>query len=514
MRRLLLALLLFLLPAAAGAQNTQIIVNGNPLPQGDILGSTGSDVAVMATPYFRAAGAQVRVQGNRLEAQWTGTILVIEAGNGKCQLNGSEIGLSMPPGMLEGDLVIQVCEMSKVLNARIEEGPGGITIWNDTLVNNGNIGIGAGAPPTQNTWQGSQAVNEPGNGGALTGNGGFPPGFATLTGTEMSSSGAIPGTGGLPDATAQSVMGMPFPQAGMGGLTSKPAENSSPYDRPVVSASSYGNQQFTMETPRSIDEVTAYGAKYGIQDANAYNQPGAMQPGIGVDQFGMPLGMSGNTTGNYGISSMASGNPNNPSNYSASAQNSSSTISYSDHRDPNRETGKAASRNEKQPLPAKAEIVNFDARRIMTFHHTNYEVTAKVRNEGELTFSKPFVLQLLARSKRFEHYELLETYLIEPLKPGQEVEVTKRVDGHQFPSLIDLTVTFKAIVLEEAPPKVSNASKKAAPKHTYGSGKTYGSDNSSENSDYETYGSNNSGKNAPAAPQIRETCSKTKTLHF
>ncbi|MCR5661930.1 MAG: hypothetical protein K6G50_07355 [bacterium] len=509
MRRLLLALLLFLLPAAAGAQDTQIIVNGNPLPQADILGSTGSDVAVKATPYFRAAGAQVKVQGNRLEAQWTGTILVIEAGNSKCLLNGTEIGLSLPPGMLEGDLVIPVCEVSKVLNARVEEGQGGITIWNDTLIGNGNIGVGASAPASQNNWQGSPAEMGPGNGGAFTGNGGFPPGFATLTGTQMSSSGAIPGTGGLPEATAQSVMGMPFPQAGMGGLTSKPAENSSPYDRPVVSASSYGNQQFTVEVPRNIDEVAAYSAKYGQQDPYGYNQQGGMSPGIGVDQFGMPIGMSGNTNGNYGISSYASGNPN-PTNYNAQANASSSTISYSEHRDPNRETGKAAGRSEKQPLPAKAEIVNFDARRIMTFHHTNYEVTAKVRNDGELAFSKPFVLQLLARSKRYEHYELLETYLIEPLQPGQEVEVTKRVDGHQFPSLIDLTVTFKAIVLEEAPPRVSNASKKAAPKHTYGSGKTYGT----ENSDSDSSENGASGNNGAATPQVRETCSKTKTLHF
>lgn len=108
--------------------------------------------------------------------------------------------------------------------------------------------------------------------------------------------------------------------------------------------------------------------------------------------------------------------------------------------------------------PARPVVSSLDARRQVTFHLSTYEVVAKVRNEGSLPQEKPFQVQLLARGEYNDDFELLEAFLVRPLGPGEEVELKKNADGHSFQSLQGMVVTFKVLIVEDAPPPSSTSS--------------------------------------------------------
>lgn len=108
--------------------------------------------------------------------------------------------------------------------------------------------------------------------------------------------------------------------------------------------------------------------------------------------------------------------------------------------------------------PARPVISSLDARRQVTFHLSTYEVVAKVKNEGSMPQEKPFQVQLLARGEYNDDFELLEAFLVRPLGPGEEVELKKNADGHSFQSLQGMVVTFKVLIVEDAPPPTSSYS--------------------------------------------------------
>lgn len=51
--------------------------------------------------------------------------------------------------------------------------------------------------------------------------------------------------------------------------------------------------------------------------------------------------------------------------------------------------------------------------------------------------------------KKNAQWDVVESYLINPLEPGQQVNISKRVDGHQYACLLDLSIDFKVSVVEE-----------------------------------------------------------------
>ena len=83
---LCLALLLGLLSSYVSAQqpqtqiNPDVLVNGQALERSAVIGSTGKDLAVKATPLLRATGASVEFDGNKLEASWSESMLTITVG--------------------------------------------------------------------------------------------------------------------------------------------------------------------------------------------------------------------------------------------------------------------------------------------------------------------------------------------------------------------------------------------------------------------------------------------------
>lgn len=116
--------------------------------------------------------------------------------------------------------------------------------------------------------------------------------------------------------------------------------------------------------------------------------------------------------------------------------------------------------------PARAVVSSLDARRQVTFHLSTYEVVAKVKNEGSLAQEKPFQVQLLARGEYNDDFELLEAFLVRPLGPGEEVELKKNADGHSFQSLQGMVVTFKVLIVEDAPPPSSTSSSSSSNRST------------------------------------------------
>lgn len=475
-----------------------VIVNGTSLPASTVIGSTGDDMAVAVTPVLRASGAQVRNNNGHLDALWGDNCnLQLQVGSNNYTYKGKTRILTTPCGALGDDLVMPLRQLCGIIEARVETLPdGNLAVYRDVV--------------------------------AATEQSPVPPRVPIYNAANYG-----------PDAAT----GQSFPEAGRGGLTSKVENVNTPYDRPQVSVANVGITSYTLETPRTTDAIQASSAApggspgtYSSGGASAYNSGG--YPGnsgynnggysggapsngggygggspygsganmgnsgisaggsspmgrVAVDQFGLPVGMSGGmSAGSYTPSGASSGmqgggssNPGPmqlalpsfmgknhtmviPSIFGASgamgstadsAQRRDEGIRYIDSpQNVNYQPTPRRDQNGREIalLPAKIEISEFDVQRMMSFHITAYEVRAKVKNSGQLACNKPFVLKLLAKSSRYSNYELLESYLINPLAPGAEVEVVKKVDGHQFTCLVDTRVDFKVAVLEEQIPKV------------------------------------------------------------
>jgi len=331
-------------PAPAGAP--PLAVNGQPLPPGAVLGSNGEDVVVLATPYLRALGAQVRVMGGHLEAWWTGGILTLDAGSDGCSWNGIMSRLREPVGSMSGDLLVGAVEIGRIVGARVESGEWGLAI--------------------------SRSSAAPGAAGQESGQGraGLPPGLSMIP-SEMT--GGLPPPQGLNPSSITE--GRPFPDPTTGGLSEKQGLYESPYQRPEIGT----------EIP--VEAVTP--------EPSPSPSPGYRPP--------------------------------------------------------------------------RAVVSDLQARHIMTFHLTSYELRAKIRNEGTVALTRPFQVQLLARGARNSNFELLEAYLVRALEAGEEIELKKNADGHQFQSLQGTSVTFKAVVIEEAPPPQANAEARPGPATVEGS---------------------------------------------
>ena len=353
LRNLALFLLLLLaLPALAQQADRvpPLAVNGQPLPPGSVLGSTGEDVAVLASPFLKAMGAQVRLAGGRLDASWPAGMLTLEAGRDLATWNGVPVRLAEPVGTMGGDLLVRAIEVARIVEARLESGEWGVAIFKS-----------AAMPPSASAPPSAPAENHAGARGNL------PPGLsmipADITGTVNA-----PGPSGTSSMSGADGLYFPdqvrgFPDPAMGGLSQREGPYDSPYRRPEIG---------------------------GNLPAEAALAP---QP-------------------------MASPSPG--------------------YRAP------------------RAVVSDLHARRIMTFHLSNYEVKAKIYNEGTVPLTKPFQVQLLARGERNNQFELLEAFLVRALDAGEEIEIKKLADGHQFQSLQGMSVTFKVVVIEDAPPPSAN----------------------------------------------------------
>ncbi|HBM97439.1 TPA: hypothetical protein DD394_08180, partial [bacterium UBP9_UBA11836] len=87
--------------------NPDVFVNGQALERSAVIGSTGKDLAVKATPLLKATGASVEFDGNKLEASWSESMLTITVGRSYCIYNGQSVKLEAPAGLYENDLVVR-----------------------------------------------------------------------------------------------------------------------------------------------------------------------------------------------------------------------------------------------------------------------------------------------------------------------------------------------------------------------------------------------------------------------
>ncbi|MBQ7567686.1 hypothetical protein IJT17_02660 [bacterium] len=470
-------LLLTSLPLSAQeAMPSALFVNDVPIAASALIGSTGSDVAVLVSPILRATGATIKATGNYVDALWSdNTGLLLELGRDTCTYGGQSVPLATPCGSLEGDLVMPLGELCAIIGARVEAAAdGSLRVYRDVVVDSAEA---------------------------------YGPSQAT---------------------------GQRFPEAGRGGLTSKVDNANAPYERPEVSVGTVGTSRYTIETPRSPEAI-----------ASAYQRPssgasmGVMGKQLAVDQFGIPLGMSvgmggyssgapmtgytagkaigglgtpnyGNTMGGTNTSAITPGmfSPANAGAGMPSGLGSvSNPLASSESQTPEgvryivaptppadlalRTDGAAG---DKAPGPAKISISSFDVQRLMSFHLTAYELKVRVKNEGGMVCAHPLMLQLMAKSKRYDSYELLESYVIDPLRPGDEVEVVKKVDGHQFTCLVDLTIDFKVSVLESKP--------------------VIGDKSAKINRERQEQLRRNPSLESEGERSYQETCSKTKTMRF
>ncbi len=425
-----LVLLLSLLSSLASAQqpqtqaqiNPDVFVNGQALERSAVIGSTGQDLAVKATPLLRATGASVEFDGNKLDASWSESILTLHVGRSHCIYNGQEIKLEAPAGLYENDLVVQLDDLCRIIKASVTKKGQQIAVqtanFNSSNVTNQNNQLATAPLPALNgrvSAKNAYLANIQ-NGGNIFG---MPP-LEAMPNTNGNYSSSV----SLPDSMENPA----FPEAGMGGLTTKNAK-SSPYERPLVSATNVGDRQITTETPRSVDDIASMANSPGIRYPSGLSQMSSMSAGMSAADFNM----------------------SHPSN---NQQPQPATISYS--AVPSGRTAynypTTANPKEKRPEPAKPEIIAFDVLRQMSFYATAYEIKATIRNTGELAVQKPFMVKFMVKShKRNSQWDVVESYLINPLEPGQQVDISKRVDGHQYACLLDLSIDFKVSVVEEVP---------------------------------------------------------------
>lgn len=457
--------LLCLLPQRALSQqiNPEVIINGNPLPASAILGSTGTDMAVKATPFFTCAGGVVKVSGSSLQCTWMGVSLELTAGAGECTYNGQKVALQTPSGMYENDLVVQLKEFSYIIGATVEEQNNKIIVWKQTNASAANTPVTTSPIPMGGSPK--MGLLNTFAGGSMPG---VMPGVMPGSAADSIPINSAPFDPTIPvsDPYAPAVNNRAFPEAGMGGLSSKSPETSSPYDRPTVSIASMGDNSYTVETPRNPEQIANFRSNYvnANQLESLYSLPG-----------GAPY-------------------PNAPQ-----PQMPADGVSYSQPADTYMYHGSPAAKNKSanhKPEPAKPVITQMDVIRRMSFHITAYEVKLKIRNDGELPFTKPFMVKLSAKETRADDqsWDLIEDYLVEPLQPGQEVEISKTADGHQFKCLLATSIVFRAVVLEEAP-----LVKDKYMERNWQSRKS----KQHEKEEIKTY-----------TPQVRETCRKEREITY
>lgn len=424
---LCLVLLFGVLGGLASAQqpqaqiNPDVLVNGQALERSAVIGSTGQDLAVKATPLLRATGASVEFDGNKLEASWSESMLTITVGRSYCIYNGQSVKLEAPAGLYENDLAVQLKDLCKVIKASVTQNGQQIAVQTANFSGSNNAAnqndqLATAPLPALNgrvSAKNAYLASIQSGGNVF----GMPP-LEALPNANGTYSTSV----SMPDSMENPA----FPEAGMGGLTTKNAK-SSPYERPIVSVSNVGNRQVTTESPRSINDVASMANSPSIRYPSGLSQMSTMSAGMSAADF----------------------NINHPSN---EQQAQPATISYS--AVPNGRTAynypTTANPREKQPEPAKPEVVEFDVLRQMSFYATAYEIKATIRNTGELAVQKPFMVKFMVKShKKNAQWDVVESYLINPLQPGQQVDISKRVDGHQYACLLDLSIDFKVSVVEE-----------------------------------------------------------------
>lgn len=101
------------------------------------------------------------------------------------------------------------------------------------------------------------------------------------------------------------------------------------------------------------------------------------------------------------------------------------------------------------------EVSYLQASKVLTFHLYEYKVVARVKNAGPQPLTRPFLVQFLARGSTDSSFEVLESFLVKGLAPGEEVELTKEASGHNFLSLQGLRVLFKVQLLYPAAQQAS-----------------------------------------------------------
>ncbi|MBQ7528802.1 hypothetical protein IJT10_02715 [bacterium] len=398
-------LLLFALPAIA--QNSQqiqqskpeIVINGNPLPPTAILGYTGSDWAVKATPFLSFSGAVVSVMNNRMEATWIDSTLVIVSEENTCQYNEQVIPLQLPCGMYQGDMIVQLSEICRIINATVEVQDGKIIVWNKTSSNT-PVDVAQGGPA-----------------GVTNAKAGYLNSFA---------SGNIPGLNSRNSRTSNTGYSEPdrsanqsFDQANLNNPNQN--ANMSPYERPIVSLTNIGGKNYTLESPRSAADIAASNPANAFNSAEKQGVMGAITNGQSVIKYSPTVTdpAQARVSDNRGV---AISNP----------------------PDINQQF--------RLPKPAKIVATSLFVEKDLSNLMTAYEITTKIRNDGEVACEKPFMVKIMAMGNRHPgSWEMLENYLIDPLQPGQEVEITKKADGNQFPTLQSMRIIFKVSVLEEVP---------------------------------------------------------------
>ena len=231
----------------------------------------------------------------------------------------------------------------------------------------------------------------------------------------------FPYTGGVPSMAGGSgtpgmpgMAGMPN-MSGMAGMTGKSGLNS-------MQATNFGGMGSAINTP----------------------PPGAFNPG----------GMAGIMGMNGGV------NASNPLENPGQKEEGVRLIPAPVTQETMSPSGTDADNN--LPDPPKFEVTDLSVRRLMGFQLTSYEICVRVKNVGGSAPDRPLQVVISAKGSRDKKYDTLETYYVDPLKPGDEVEIVKKASGRQYACLTAVRLDFKATVLESkviGPPKSARLTK-------------------------------------------------------
>ena len=494
--------------AAQQAMPTALTVNGTHMAPTVIIGATDSDVAVLVSPILKATGAKVKTSGSYVEALWNDNVnLVLEAGCSTCTYGGQVMNLKTPCGMLDGDLVMSLGELCTVIGARLEPLSGGSwAMYRAVLASDNPVP----APPAQalakqntdNSFNISSGVKTPYD---VSESG--PPLNAPMNNGGYAIDTSRLGDNNHPLYKKSGVMNAVSP-AGRTGVDQ--------FGIPVGMSTGFGGYRGNIQSEAFQKKISGDGYQGGpplgalpkgiyAGSPQAGIQPGSYQGGMGS----MPAPVMNNTVGEagrgpipgmFGKSRIGTSLPPNLVGANGEALGSAPEgVRYYEALTPADNAllypeNPEAMNTPALSGPAKISISSFDIQRLMSFRLTSYEIRARIKNEGGTVSEYPIMLRLLAKSKRSEHYDVLYSCVIDPLQPGMEAELIKRVGAYDSPCLVDIKVDFKLSVLE-AQPAGPQKSARLSSEHRMESADTPGIERD-EKLDYV------------------ETCAKTRTMHY
>ena len=494
---LLLVLALFSPLKAQNAPAPTIIVNQVILAENSILGQVDGDWILHATPFFKAAGAEVSIQNQSLHANWTNASLVLTVGQASCLFNNKTYPLSVPPALDQNDLVVKLYEISQIIGATITPQDSRLcvqcTLMSNRVLRTTPLPGPTPLNPTQSAMQ-SYLANFSTSGGQIPGLGAtnYNPldtsPYTTYQSAYPTSSAQLPpapppvlGTApvGNPPLAAQSATAAPLPPEAAPTAPGAPASEGSlaPAYQTTPPGAAPGTTPpgtttpgaalvpETAAAPGTVDGATA---APGMANPNLTTPglsgygtaaPGMMAPGMtapGMGGPGSPLAtMPVPRLDIYGMpNTMAGAYPTPGAGATAPQQTTPISVRYLTQPPPAQPADSPwayARSEEANPTQGAApELTSLDVQRQMNFMGVSYKIVTQVRNDGTQAIPSPLVVKVMVRNLRQDRgWYLLDSCIINTLEPGQCVEISKQADNKVFPILANLSLGFKVLLLEE-----------------------------------------------------------------